>query len=29
MSDLIWLSEAQMRQIEPNFLLLHGGAEGR
>ena len=29
MSDLIWLSEAQIRQIEPNFLLLRGGAEGR
>ncbi len=24
MSDLIWLSEAQMRQIEPHFPLSHG-----
>ena len=24
MSDLIWLSEAQMRRIEPYFLLSHG-----
>jgi hypothetical protein len=24
MSDLIWLSEAQMRRIEPNFPLSHG-----
>ena len=24
MSDLIWLSEAQMRRIEPYFPLLHG-----
>jgi transposase len=23
-SDLIWLSEAQMRRIEPHFLLSHG-----
>ena len=27
MSDLIWLSEAQMRQIEPHFPLSHGVAE--
>jgi hypothetical protein len=24
MSDLIWLSEAQMRRIEPYFPLSHG-----
>lgn len=24
MSDLIWLSEAQMRRIEPHFPLSHG-----
>jgi putative transposase len=24
MSDLIWLSEAQMRRIEPHFPLTHG-----
>ncbi len=24
MTDLIWLSEAQMRQIEPYFPLSHG-----
>ena len=24
MSDLIWLSEAQMRRIEPYFSLSHG-----
>jgi putative transposase len=29
MNDLIWLSEAQMRRIEPYFPLSHGGASGR
>lgn len=29
MSDLIWLSKTQMRQIKPHFSLSHGGAEGR
>ena len=27
MSDLFWLSEAQMRRIEPYFPLSHGVAE--
>jgi len=29
MSDLIWLSEAQMRRIEPYFPLSHGCATRR
>ncbi len=28
MSDLIWLSEAQMRTIEPYFPLSHGVPKG-
>ena len=29
MSDLIWLSEAQMRRIEPLFSAAARGAKGR
>ena len=29
MSDLIWLSEAQMRRIKPYFPLSHGVPSGR